>query len=136
MYMLDTNAVIMAMKHPDSAVFKKVEEHVGKDICISVITLGELEYGIKKSRDPETTRNGVYKFLSGIPVIDFDSKAAQHFGDIFGDLEMKGQRIGDRDTMIAAHARSLGYTVVTNNVREFSRVCELKYEDWSILTKA
>ena len=64
--------------------------------------------------------------------MNFDAEAAKHFGDIFGDLEMKHMRIGDRDTMIAAHARSLGYTVVTNNTREFSRVEGLKYEDWSI----
>ncbi len=132
MYMLDTNAVIMGMKRPESPIFKKIERHVGKDICISVITLGELEYGIKKSRDPEKTRAGVYQFLAGIPVMDFSSEAARHFGDIYGDLDMKGMRISDRDTMIAAHARSLGYTVITNNVREFSRVQGLKYKDWSV----
>lgn len=132
MYMLDTNAVIMGMKHTDWPIFKKLQAHIGKDLCISVITLGELEYGIKKSRYPEKTRAGVYMFLSGIQVIDFDSDAAAHFGDIFGELEMKHMRIGDRDTMIAAHARSLGYTLVTNNVREFSRVPGLKYEDWNV----
>ena len=131
MYMLDTNAVIMAIRHPDWPIFSKLQQHVGKDVCISVITLGELEYGIKKSKDPVKNRTGVYQFLSGIPVLSFDSIAAKHFGDIFGDLEMKGMRIGDRDTLIAAHARSLGYTVVTNNIREFSRVEGLKCEDWS-----
>jgi tRNA(fMet)-specific endonuclease VapC len=131
MYMLDTNAVIMGMKHTDWPIFRKLEQHVGKDLCISVVTLGELEYGIKKSRNPDVTRAGVYTFLSGIPVIEFDAKAAVHFGDIYGDLEMKHMRIGDRDTLIAAHARSLGYTLVTNNVREFSRVDGLKYEDWN-----
>ena len=131
MYMLDTNAVIMAIRHPDWPIFSKLQQHVGKDVCISVITLGELEYGIKKSNNPVKTRTGVYQFLSGIPVLTFDSIAAKHFGDIFGDLEMKGMRIGDRDTLIAAHARSLGYTVVTNNIREFSRVEGLKCEDWS-----
>ena len=131
MYMLDTNAVIMAIRHPESPVLSKIKKHLGKDLCISVITLGELEYGIKKSTDPEKTRQGVYKFLAGIPVIGFDTKAAQHFGDIYGDLDMKSMRISDGNTMIAAHARSLGYTVVTNNVREFFRVQDLKYEDWS-----
>ena len=85
MYMLDTNAVIMGMKHPESTVFKMICDHIGVDVCISVITLAELEYGIRKSRD----------------------------------------------TLIAAHARSLGYTLVTNNVRGFSRVRGLKYVDWS-----
>lgn len=59
-------------------------------------------------------------------------KAAEHFGDIFADLENKRMRIGDRDMLIAAHARSLGYVVVTNNTREFSRVNGLLVEDWSI----
>lgn len=131
MYMLDTNAVIMGMKHPESNVFKRIYDHVGVDVCISVITLAELEYGIKKSKNPHATREGVYRFLAGIPVVDYDSEAAHHFGDIFGDLEIRKMRIGDRDTLIAAHARSLGYTLVTNNVREFSRVRGLKYVDWS-----
>ena len=131
MFMLDTNAIIMAMKHTDWPIFQKLEEHVGKDLCISVITLGELEYGIRKSRDPVKQRAGVYKFLAGIPVIDFDSVAAQHFGDIYGELELSGRRISDRDTLIAAHARSLGYTIVTNNIREFSRVPGLICADWS-----
>ena len=87
MYMLDTNAVIMSMRHPDWPIFQKISEHVGRDICISVITLGELEYGIRKSSRPEMTRLAVYTFLAGIPVIDFNAEAAKHFGDIFGDLE-------------------------------------------------
>ena len=132
MYMLDTNAVIMGMKHPDWPIFMKLMAHVGKDICISSITLGELEYGISKSRNPGITRAGVYRFLAGIPVIDFDSEAAVHFGEIYADLEHRRMRISDRDTQIAGHARSLGYTLVTNNVREFSRVNGLKYEDWNI----
>ncbi len=128
--MLDTNAVIMGIRHPDWPIFQKLKAHVGKDICISVITLGELEYGIRKSSRPEITRLAVYTFLAGIPVIDFDSNAAKHFGDIFGDLELKHMRISDRDTMIAAHARSLGYVLITNNTKEFSRVDGLKIEDW------
>lgn len=132
MYMLDTNAVIMAIRHPDWKIVPRIEQHLGKDICISVVTLGELEYGAKKSKNPDKTRTGVYTFLSGIPVLDFDSNAARHFGDILGDLDMRHMRISDRDTMIAGHARSLGYTVVTNNVREFLRVQGLKVEDWSI----
>lgn len=130
MYMLDTNAIIMGIRHPDWPIFNKIKAHVGKDICISVITLGELEYGIRKSSRPEITRLAVYTFLAGIRVLDFDAQAAKHFGDIFGDLELKHMRISDRDTMIAAHARSLGYILVTNNTREFSRVEGLLIEDW------
>lgn len=131
MYMLDTSAVIMGMKHPDWPIFNKLEQHIGKDLCISSITLGELEYGISKSSNPDITRVGVYRFLAGIPVMDFDSSAAVHFGDIFADLEKRRMRISDRDTQIAAHARSLDCILVTNNIREFSRVKNLKYEDWN-----
>ena len=129
-YMLDTNAVIMAMRHPDWPIAEKIKEHLGKDLCISVITYGELEYGIRKSSNPDQNRAAIVNILAGIDIIDFDSSAAAHFGDIFADLEKHRMRIGDRDMLIAAHARSAGYTLVTNNVREFSRVAGLDYEDW------
>ncbi|MBQ9328446.1 MAG: type II toxin-antitoxin system VapC family toxin [Solobacterium sp.] len=120
----------MAVRHPDWPICDKVKKHLGKDLCISVVTYGELEYGIKKSSNPERNRIAITQILSGIKILDFDSKAAEHFGDIFADLENRHMRIGDRDTMIAAHARSLDYTVVTNNMDEFSRVKGLKVVDW------
>ena len=130
MYMLDTNAIIMAVRHPEWPIYPKIKEHLGKDLCISAVTYGELEYGIRQSANPEKNRLAITKILLGIRILDFDSRAAVHFGDIFAELESKRMRIGDRDTMIAAHARSLGYTVVTNNTREFSRVKGLNVEDW------
>ena len=130
MYMLDTNAIIMAVRHPEWPIYPKIKEHLGKDLCISAVTYGELEYGIRKSANPEKNRLAITKILLGIRILDFDSRAAVHFGDIFAELESKRMRIGERDTMIAAHARSLGYTVVTNNTRESSRVKVLNVEDW------
>jgi len=130
MYMLDTNALIMAIRHPDWPIYEKIKRHIGKDICISVVTYGELEYGIQKSAAPERNRIAVMKILLGIKILNFDMKAAEHFGNIFAELEKERQRIGNRDMMIAGHARSLGYTLITNNVREFSRVKGLLYEDW------
>ena len=70
------------------------------------------------------------QLLLGIRILSFDARSAEHFGDIFDDLERRGQRIGDRDMLIAGHARSLGCTLVTNNLREFSRVEGLLCEDW------
>ena len=122
MYMLDTNAIIMAVRHPDWPICDRIKEHLGEDLCISSITYGELVYGIHKSAAPEKNRVAITRILLGIKVLDFDQKAAEHFGDIFADLEKKHLRIGDRDMLIAGHARSLGYTLVTNNVREFGRV--------------
>ena len=130
MYMLDTNAIIMAVRHPDWAITKKINAHLGKDLCISSVTYGELEYGIQKSSDPIRNRLAITQILLGIRILSFDAKAAEHFGDIFADLESKHQRIGDRDMMIAGHARALGYTLITNNTREFSRVEGLNIEDW------
>ena len=130
MYMLDTNAIIMAVRHPDWPICERIKRHIGRDLCISSVTYGELVYGIQKSSAPEKNRIAVTQILLGIRILSFDGKAAEHFGDIFADLERKHQRIGDRDMMISGHARSLGYTLVTNNVREFSRVDGLLYEDW------
>ncbi len=129
-YMLDTNAIIMAVRHTDWPIYEKIKKHLGKDLCISSVTYGELEYGIKKSSQPERNRVAVSQILLGIPVLSFDAKAAAHFGDIFADLELKRQRIGDRDMMIVSHARSLGYILVTDNVKEFERVEGLKFENW------
>ena len=130
MYMLDTNIIIYAIRHPDSEINEILRKHLGKDICISVITYGELEYGIRKSSKPNQNRMAVRRFLAGIRILDLDMAAAEHFGDIIADLEQNRMRIGDRDTLIAAHARSMGYTVVTHNTREFGRVKGLHIEDW------
>ena len=130
MYMLDTNAVIMAVRHPDWPICERIKKHIGKDLCISSVTYGELVYGIQKSSAPERNRIAITQILLGIRILSFDEKAAEHFGDIFADLEKRRLRIGDRDMMIAAHARSLGYILVTNNVREFARVNGLSFEDW------
>ena len=82
-YMLDTNAIIMAVRHNDWEISKRIKEHIGVDLCISVITYGELEYGIKKSNNPDKNRTAILQILSGIRVIEFDVKAAEHYGDIF-----------------------------------------------------
>ena len=132
MYMLDTNAFIMSVRHPDWSIYRKIRAHLGKDLCISTITLGELEYGISKSISPVKNRMAVYSLLAGIQVVDFDATAARHFGDIFADLEKRIMRISDRDTQIAAHARSRGDVLITNNTREFSRVKGLAIEEWKV----
>ena len=130
MYMLDTNALIMAARHPDWDIARKIKQHYGKDLCISSITYGELEYGICKSKFPDRNRVAITQILLGIKIISFDENAAAHFGNIFFDLEERRMRIGDRDMLIAGHARSLGCTLVTHNTREFERVSELRIEDW------
>ena len=133
MYMLDTNICIyvISKNHRNSIAVDNVAKHIGEDLCISSVTLSELEYGICKSIDPDKNRKALYQFLSSIPVIDYDSEAAKEYGDIRSSLEKAGTPIGPLDMMIAAHARSRGYVLVTNNSREFDRVSNLRVENWA-----
>ena len=130
--MLDTNIIIFCMRHKDSACAKRVAAHLGKDICISVVTYGELEFGIRNSAKPEQNREAVRRILSGIAVIDFNMNAAMHFGAILAEMKRKNKYdvCRDRDKMIAAHARSRGDVLVTNNRKDFIDIDDLKLEDW------
>lgn len=132
MYMLDTNIIIFAMRHPDSYCAKKLAEHIGIDVCISAVTYAELVYGIRNSSDPDRNRKAVTLILAGIQILDFDAKAAEHFGDILADLKKRHMErpTQDRDKMIAAHARSLGCTIVTDNFKDFADIRGIELVSW------
>jgi tRNA(fMet)-specific endonuclease VapC len=100
------------------------------DVAISSITLAELEYGAAKNSNPAQNRNSLIAFLSPLEILSFDDRAAIHCGDIRSCLERKGKRIGSMDMLIAAHARSIPLILVTNNMDEFSRVPDLRVENW------
>ena len=129
-YMLDTNICIYLIKHKPPQVFEKLQEHNPDEICISAVTYAELVHGVEKSKAVERNRLALTILLSNIEILDFDMKAAEEYGRIRADLEKKGTPIGPLDMMIAGHAKSLGYTVVTNNLGEFKRVEGLQYENW------
>ncbi len=129
-YMLDTNICIYLIKHKPLQVFEKLQEHNPDEICISAVTYAELVHGVEKSKAVERNRLALTILLSNIEILDFDMKAAEEYGRIREDLEKKGMPIGPLDMMIAGHAKSLGYIVVTNNVGEFKRVEGLQYENW------
>lgn len=129
-FMLDTNMVIYIIKHKPASVLERFQEHDPSEFCISAITLAEMQYGISKSSRPEKNQFALLSFLSNIAVLPFDDKAAVEYGDIRADLERKGTPIGANDMLIAAHARALGFTVVTNNIKEFIRIRGLKLENW------
>lgn len=129
-YMLDTNICIYLIKHKPLQVFEKLQEHNPDEICISAVTYAELVHGVEKSKAVERNRLALTILLSNIEILDFDMKAAEEYGRIRADLEKKGTPIGPLDMMIAGHAKSLGYIVVTNNVGEFKRVEGLQYENW------
>lgn len=129
-YMLDTNICIFVIKNKTESVLQKFMEHNPNDICISSITYAELLHGVEKSMAKEKNRIALTMFLSEIQIVSFDVLAAQSYGIIKANLQKKGQPIGPMDTLIAAHAQSIGLTLVTNNTREFSRVENLVLEDW------
>jgi len=130
-YMLDTNICIYAIKHKPEKVFQKLQEVEPEDVCVSSVTYAELVHGVEKSAAVEKNRLALSMLLANIEILDFDVDAADCYGKIRADLEKKGTPIGPLDMMIAGHALSRGYTVVTNNVKEFSRVSNLKIENWA-----
>ena len=128
-YMLDTNVCIHVMRSPDSNVAARFKAHVA-ELCISTITMHELIHGADKSRRPAYQRDLVMVLISKISVLDFGAEAADHSGNIHATLAKAGEIIGAYDMLIAGHARSLGMTVVTNNLKDFTRVEGLRCEDW------
>ena len=129
--MLDTNICIYAIKHKPEKVFLKLQKVEPEDVCISSITYAELVHGVEKSNAVERNRLALSLLLSNIEIMDFDVDAADAYGKVRADLEKKGTPIGPLDMMKAGHALSLGYKVVTNNVKEFERVKGLKIENWA-----
>lgn len=130
MYMLDTNILIYAIRHPQDQVTDRIiSEAVNGHVCISAITYGELEIGILKSRDPERNRLAVEAVLTGIPVLSYDSSAAAFYAQFRAMLEQAGRRVDDPDMMIGGHAASENCVLVTNNTQHFARM-GISIEDW------
>lgn len=99
-------------------------------MCISAITLSELEYGAAKSSNPQKNQAAIMQLLLVLEVLPFDDRASMEYGGIRAYLEKQGTPIGPLDTLIASHARAEGLVLVTNNVREFERVPGLRVENW------
>ena len=130
-YMLDTNICIYAIKHKPEKVLEEMGRHDPSDVCISAVTYAELIHGVEKSAAIEKNRLALSLLLANIEIFDFDARAADCYGKIRAELEKKGRPIGPLDMMIAGHARSLEFTLVTNNMKEFSRVSGLRLENWA-----
>jgi tRNA(fMet)-specific endonuclease VapC len=130
-YMLDTNICIYTIKHKPEKVFQRLQEIDPEDICVSSVTYAELVHGVEKSAAVEKNRLALLMLLAKIEILNFDVDAADCYGKIKADLDKKGTPIDPLDMMIAGHAMSMGYAVVTNNVKEFSRVQGLILENWT-----
>ena len=128
-YLLDTNIVIYVIKQRPIEVLATFNRHHGR-MAISAITLAELIHGSEKSQFPERNLAVVEDFCSRLQVLPYNDNAAMHYGSIRAALERIGQTIGVNDLHIAAHARSHGLVLVSNNLREFERVPGLLMENW------
>ena len=131
-YMLDTNICIYAIKNNPEQVLEKLKQNLSNRICISAITLAELQHGVEKSMNPEKNSMALLQFLSILDILPFDDLAAVEYGKICAYLQKRGTPIGTMDMLIAAHAKTENLIIVTNNVREFERVPDLKIENWII----
>ena len=128
-YLLDTTTVIYVIKKRPIEVLEVFNEQ-GGHMAISAITLSELLHGAEKSERPVANLAVAEDFCSRIEVLAYGPKASLHYGSIRATLERAGTPIGLNDLHIAAHARSEGLTLVTNNEREFARVPALQIENW------
>ena len=128
-YLLDTNIVIYVIKRRPIEALEVFNQHTNR-MAISSITLAELIHGAEKSSKPTHNYAVLEDFCSRLEVLPYSAKAAQHYGSIRAALEKTGQPIGVNDIHIAAHARSEGLVLVTNNLREFERVPALLLENW------
>lgn len=128
--MLDTNTCIALIKHKPVHTLQKFSEYQVGDIGISAVTLAELRYGVSKSQHQAKNQAALDEFMLPLEVAAFDEPATVAYGELRAALEKQGTPIGPLDTMIAAHALSLGVVLVTNNTREFNRVPALTVNDW------
>ena len=131
-YMLDTDTCSYIMKRSSAALLDRLQRVRTDDVCISVITKSELLYGVEVSPRRQQDEAALNAFLDYVDVLDFPDQAAVHYAEIRADLKKGGRMIGANDLFIAAHARSISSTLVTNNTKEFGRVRNLKLENWTI----
>jgi tRNA(fMet)-specific endonuclease VapC len=129
--MLDTDTSSYIMKRNNADVLRKLQRVAVADVCISAISRCELTYGVEVSPRRSRDEEALAQFLRHVAVLDFPRAAALDYAVIRADLKKRGNLIGAHDLLIAAHARYLGLTLVTNNPREFKRVHGLKVTNWA-----
>jgi tRNA(fMet)-specific endonuclease VapC len=130
-YLLDTDISSYIMKRSNDMVLKRLQRVAVGDVGISAITKSELEFGVELSPRRQQDRAALDEYLRYVEVLDYPGDAAGHYAQIRAALKARGAMIGANDLFIAAHARWLGMTLVTNNTREFGRVTGLKIENWT-----
>ena len=129
-FMLDTNICIYVINKNPGIVLERFRREAPGSIAISSISAAELTYGASKSGS-DRNKEALALFMAPLTLLPFDESVIWQYGLTRAHLEKQGTPIGPMDTMIAAHALSKGLTLVTNNVREFERVPDLRLENWA-----
>jgi len=129
-YLLDTNICIFIMKQKPKTVLDKFEQLAVGMVGMSAITYGELLYGAQKSNNPQKSEKIIHQICDYIPPLPMSLKVPEFYAELRATLEKQGNIIGNNDLWIAAHCLELNITLVTNNEKEFSRVKNLKFENW------
>ena len=129
-YMLDTNICSYVLRSRPASVKARFDEAGPDALSVSAVVLAELLYGAARHPAGAAIRSEIRDFVSRLAVLPWDEAAAEHYGDIRAELEERGRPLGAMDLMIAAHARSRGATLVSNDVRHFRRVGGLLLANW------
>lgn len=132
MYLLDTNICIFAIKKRPEGILGKIQKNLDHGIFVSSLTIAELEIGVENSQRPEENRLALVEFLSIFDYLNFDDEDAIAYGKLKVHLRLSGTIIGPIDLLLASQALSKGLIMVTNNIKEFSRVPVLKVKDWTV----
>jgi len=128
-YLLDTNILSDLIRNPQGRVARRIVEVGESRICTSIIVAAELRFGAAKAISSRLTAQ-VEAVLDAIEILPFETPADRIYGQIRTRLEQSGQVIGGNDLLIAAQTLALGYTIITDNMREFARVVDLPSENW------
>jgi tRNA(fMet)-specific endonuclease VapC len=128
-FLLDTNILSDLVRHPRGRIFDRIKAVGEENICTSVVVASELRYGAAKKASSRLTMQ-LEAVLDAVDVLALEQPVDAVYGEVRARLERAGQSIGGNDLLIAAHALTLGHTIVTDNEREFSRVVDLRIENW------
>ena len=132
MYLLDTNACIRILRNTSRPLLDRFQRHDPSEIKLCSVVKAELYYGAQRNTQKEANLLLLQRFFTTFESVPFDDESADHYGRIRVDLERAGLMIGPNDLMIAAIARAHGLVLVTHNTDEFSRVSDLRLEDWEL----
>lgn len=131
LYMLDTDTCAFVLRRTSDALLERIQAVPVAQQVMSVVTYAELLYGVQVSSKKKANQAAVEALTLHLAILEWTRDAARYYAQIRADLKRKGAMIGASDLMIAAHARSLGAVVVTNNTKDFARVKGLKVENWT-----